>query len=362
MHWGGRVAIAVAICLAAVLTGTTAVSAAEGTPLGHPEDVEADEIRLDVTLADDGSAAWQIEFWVWLDDTDRETAFAELEDEIAENPDEPLTDFRTRMDATVVDASEATDREMAAREYKVDTVRQQIPTEYGVVRYTFSWDGFAAVDGQEITAGDAIDGFFLEDGTRLRVDWPEDYELQAVSPEPDTTRETAVIWRGSQTEFASGEPRVTVAPQGGIQSWQFGVGAGLFALLVAGGVTWWRRHSGSAASESRAGSTAADSATTAESSAAEPAGARTDGATSDQDSRAAGQSSELLSNEEQVLRLLEANGGRMKQQAVVRELEWSDAKTSKVVRKLRENSEIESFRIGRENVLTLGNDEDRSLE
>ena len=61
--------------------------------------------------------------------------------------------------------------------------------------------------------------------------------------------------------------------------------------------------------------------------------------------------------------MLDANGGRMKQQTVVGELGWTDAKTSKVVSKLRDQDEIESFRIGRENVLRVidEDNEDTSL-
>jgi len=62
---------------------------------------------------------------------------------------------------------------------------------------------------------------------------------------------------------------------------------------------------------------------------------------------------ELLSNEEQVIQLLEANGGRIKQQRVASELEWTDAKTSQVIGGLREDEAVETFRFGRENVVTL---------
>jgi uncharacterized membrane protein len=62
---------------------------------------------------------------------------------------------------------------------------------------------------------------------------------------------------------------------------------------------------------------------------------------------------ELLSNEEKVLRLVEDNGGRMKQKQVVEELDWTAAKTSQVVGDLRDDEKLESFRLGRENVLTL---------
>ena len=68
---------------------------------------------------------------------------------------------------------------------------------------------------------------------------------------------------------------------------------------------------------------------------------------------------ELLSNEEQVLELIESEGGRMKQKAVAERLGWTDAKTSQVTKKLRENDELEGFRLGRENVLSLPGDDPR---
>jgi uncharacterized membrane protein len=43
----------------------------------------------------------------------------------------------------------------------------------------------------------------------------------------------------------------------------------------------------------------------------------------------------------------------MKQQDVVSELGWTEAKTSQVVGSLRDEGKLESFRLGRENVLTL---------
>ena len=61
----------------------------------------------------------------------------------------------------------------------------------------------------------------------------------------------------------------------------------------------------------------------------------------------------LLSNEEQVLKLLRDNGGRIKQQRVASELDWTAAKTSQVIGGLREDGDLETFRIGRENVVTL---------
>lgn len=62
---------------------------------------------------------------------------------------------------------------------------------------------------------------------------------------------------------------------------------------------------------------------------------------------------ELLSNEERVLALIEHEGGRLKQQEVAGTLDWTDAKTSQVVRKMRDEDQLDAFRLGRENVLVL---------
>jgi uncharacterized membrane protein len=58
-----------------------------------------------------------------------------------------------------------------------------------------------------------------------------------------------------------------------------------------------------------------------------------------------------------VRRLLESRDGRMRQQEVVAETGWTEAKTSQVVGEMRGAGTIETFRLGRENVLKL-TDED----
>ncbi|MFT4890965.1 MAG: putative membrane protein, partial [Halobacteriales archaeon] len=62
---------------------------------------------------------------------------------------------------------------------------------------------------------------------------------------------------------------------------------------------------------------------------------------------------ELLSDEERVERLLERNGGRMKQGDIVKETGWSNAKVSQLLSSMAEEERINKLRIGRENLITL---------
>lgn len=329
---------------AAQLSSSDSVSVA-----GEPEEIDADETRLDISLQEDGSAEWSVEFWVRLDDNESTEAFESIRDDIDEDPDAYTDQFADRIDGTVATAVSATDREMSAEEFAVDTARQSFGAEYGVVRYTFKWHGFAAVDGDELHAGDAIEGLYLDDETRLSISWPDAYDLVSVDPEPDDERDRTVIWHGSETDFVSDEPRVVVST-GGTGLGVAAIGAAALLVVIGVGAAWWYRTRTpvSGQSDDSPSHPSAEASETTPSTTA----AGTDATPDPRD--------DLLSNEEQILRLLEEYDGRMKQQTVVEELGWTDAKTSKVVSSLREDGELESFRLGRENVLSLPTDDGAS--
>jgi len=312
---------------------SVSAGSAQGTeaPAMEPDEIDADEVRMDIALQDDGSAEWTIEFWAQLDDNDSTDAFESLERDIEEDPDAYTHEFADRIDSTVATAGDATNRKMTADSFSVSTERQSLAREYGVVRYSFQWHGFASSENGELQAGDAIEGIYIDDGTRLLISWPKEYELTSVTPDPDDQRDRAVIWHGGETDFVSGEPRVVVSTTGTALSWPFIAGlVGVIGLITGAALWWFRTRTGEADDEP----TGSDPQPATEPAVSEP-------------------DDSLLSNEEQVLQLVEENGGRMKQKRVVEELGWTDAKTSKVVSKLREEGKLESFRIGRENVLRI---------
>ncbi|WP_226483074.1 DUF7345 domain-containing protein [Natrinema amylolyticum] len=368
----GVTAVVIAVLLVAAgpvatVTGAATAGQRQSSPFAVQQDrIDADEVRMDVALRPNGTAEWTLEFWVRLDDEESTTAFESLRDEIRTDPANHTQSFADRMNETVSTASNATGREMSADGFDVTTARQSLAREYGVVRYTFRWDGFAAVEGDELRAGDAIEGLYLDDGTRLLVEWPDGYERTSVTPDPDDERERAVIWRGGETDFVSGEPRVVATAAGtGPSAAAMAIAAVVVGGLAVAGVRWYRTRESTTA-QPAGGDDALDSDSDAGTEPTGGSGTASVSATADEsaDASATGApDTELLSNEEQVLRLVEERGGRMKQQAVVEELGWTDAKTSKVVSGLREDEKLESFRLGRENVLSLPDaDDERTNE
>ncbi len=321
---------------------------ADADVIAQPAGVEADSVRITVRLRENGTAEWTLGFRSLLDSENRTAAFESLQSDIDDDPDAYTAPFADRIRNTVAVAENETDREMAADGFSIETTKQSLGREYGIVTYRFRWVGFANVTGDTLRAGDAIDGFYLADGTKLRIEWPSEYSRQSVAPESDETHENAVAWVGGQTDFVSGQPRVAVAPGGPGLGLIGGIAAAVLLALVAGWYLIRQRGDDDAAVATPTATADADAtadAETADAAADDTAAADAEGS-SEPDP-------ELLSNEEQVVNLLDENGGRMKQKQVVEELGWTDAKTSKVVSGLREDGEIESFRIGRENVLTF---------
>jgi hypothetical protein len=320
--------VATALCLAAAVGGlwvVATVGASSGTAAqAQPQPVTPDTVVMDVQIHENGTASWEVIYRTRLNDAESTAAFESYEADVRNNSSKHSQQFAGRMNDTIVSAEEATDREMMGRNFDVRAETREFPQRYGIVVYSFQWTGFADTSGENVRVGDALSGLILNEKTRLLITWPREYETTTIRPEPDERRNGTAAWFGPTT-FSRDEPRVVLAPPATGPAdlpWRPVVlGVGVLAVLgvaIAGGAWFYRNRDG------RKG-------VKAESDPPE----------------------DLLSNEERVLRLLERRGGRVKQKAVVDEFDWTEAKTSQVVGSLREQGKIESFRLGRENVLSL---------
>ncbi|QLH80905.1 helix-turn-helix transcriptional regulator [Halosimplex pelagicum] len=368
-----RVAVSVAVvlvCLSAVgpalgaavqasgerssLNGQTA--AAQAQPLGFQSAVDPDVVELRAAVREDGTAAWTVDFRVRLDDDNATAAFESVQADVEANETAFTEQFATGMERTVASAENRTGREMALENVTVDASKERLPQEYGVLTYRFTWTNFAATDGDRLRVGDSLSGFFLDSESSLVLAWPAGYERQSASPEPDESGDSSVTWHG-QASFGPDEPRVVAVSGGGGPSAALIAGIAVFVLAAAAAGWLYRSRDEGGDGATEDGADTADAAATAGGAAgATAADADVDG---EPDAGGAdGPPEELLSNEERVIRLLESNGGRIKQQQIAGEFDWTDAKTSQVVGNLRDDDAVETFRIGRENVVALPEESD----
>ncbi|MFB6143066.1 MAG: helix-turn-helix transcriptional regulator [Halorientalis sp.] len=296
-----------------------------------------------ITLQPDGDARWTVRLNVSLDSTADREAFQSLASDFESGGDlRTLTAFR----AAVEEASTATGREMtlASVERSSETYND---TGQLVIRFT--WTNFARTTGQRLTVDDAFNstgGTWLQSlgqDQALVVSPPDGYTLVDATPSVDEVSSGSLRWEGPRT-FGPGDLSVTYRSVDRQVTFPVDVELVVGTLLLGGlllvGLVLYRRGSLRLPSPAAdpgdgSGDEGASAAATAESS------------TDDEVDE------ELLSDEERIERLLERNGGRMKQADIVKETDWSNAKVSQLLSSMDEAGRIDKLRIGRENLISF---------
>ncbi|WP_117365676.1 DUF4897 domain-containing protein [Natrarchaeobaculum sulfurireducens] len=308
---------------------------------------DADDVHIEVILQENGSATFTVDYR--FENTSSED-WETLRDDVEENPDSYAVAELSDWNEILEKGENETDREMELSDASVATDTSSTPRDMGHVQVSFTWSAFAHVELNRMEVGGALAGFTLVDDTTLQLFWPDEYVVRDVEPTPENPPDESVLWDGDGTEFSDGQPWLVLIENGesaadetgddvGPETPWLAVAGALGLLGIGAAVGWWLKRDNEPtgpASETPGGSSPTQ-ATAPEGTQRPPP--------------------ELLSNEERVLELLERRGGRIKQQEVVSELQWTEAKTSQVVGNLREADEIDVFRIGRENVLALPEEE-----
>ena len=325
--------------------------------------VDPDIVVMRADVRESGDAAWTVDLRVRLASENETAAFESVQDDVEANASAFTGQFGTGMNRTVRSAENATDREMALANLTVSATIEGTPQRYGVLTYRFTWENFAGVDGDRLRVGDALSGFFLDSESSLVLAWPDGYERTSVTPPPDQSSSDSVTWNG-RTSFGPEEPRLVVSTgtsASGLPGTMLLAAVVAVAALLAGGWLVAGRlredDSGEPLGDDAGGASAATDTAGGSGTDADGTGAAGED-TAERDDEATEPPEELLSNEERVIKLLEANGGRIKQQQIATEYDWTDAKTSQVVGSLRDEDAVETFRIGRENVVALPEESD----
>ncbi len=353
-HLLAAVALLGTAAVVMAVAATPAASAAPAHAVGASQPLDANA-TIEIRLQANGDARWTVTTWFTLeDDIDRST-YDELATrfEDGSTSDLGLPTFREAL----ADASQQTGREMAiADERRSTATAAEVANGTGSLSLSFTWTNFARVaDNGTMTVGDV---FRLENGTwfsgltanqTLVVRPPDGFRVTS-STVPVT--DDALRWTGPRSLDAdalsatfAGDAPPQQPPTNGLPWLAIVLGVlVLVGAVLTGGyllgrdVDWgdlaWL---GGSASE---GTETDEQPDHPPSDAAEP--------TDDE----ADVDVELLSDEERVERLLDQNGGRMKQATIVKETGWSNAKVSQLLSAMAEEGRIDKLRIGRENLIS----------
>ncbi|QCC46677.1 helix-turn-helix transcriptional regulator [Halobellus limi] len=398
---------------AAVETGSPDRIAALRAPEVHRQvdDETPPRTTVEISLQSDRSAEWRVETHYALDTENETRAFRTLASRY-ESGDADVGPNAVLFEALQRRASESTGRSMRIENVTYHSSIDE-SAERGTLAVTFRWTNFLREGENETLVLDDV--FTLPTAeTDERRTWlsifdadqeilirpPDGYTVTGTSIAVQQRESAIVLAEPSDFEGEEAELRVTYSPVGPADRLPIGVlaGAGIVALVVLAAVWMLRTRSGGAGApwgssppddgapptaeaDADGGSDAPYAGTAAEadgrngtgeaggppSGAERPASADADApAGADIPDDAVNETEadlSLLSDEERVERLLERNGGRMKQATIVDETDWSDAKVSQLLSAMAEEGRVDKLRLGRENLISLPDDaESRDAE
>jgi uncharacterized membrane protein len=283
----------------------------------------ASSVTYTVTVQEDSSALWQLEYRTLLASDDDAAAFDAYTREL---PSVYLPQVQDLMQRSAAQASVAASRPMAIGNVTGNAVVQTSPTgRYGVVIYSFSWSAFAEPDG-DLAVGDAFaGGLYLAKDNTLILRYPYGWSVKRAEPAPDIERD-GLVWYGLRS-FGPGEPRVTLEkspfPLVPVIIVLF-----LISLAGAGFMMYQRKKSQTVPEEH-----------------ADPEGP----ATHLSEAEAAGL-------EERIVKLLEAAGGEQHQSEITRALGIPKSTVSSAIGSLHAKGVIVKVKKGRENLIRLVRD------
>jgi len=277
------------------------------------------KVTYTINIKENGSAIWDVEYRTLLSTKED---FDSFENYSAQINSKYLVEFRELMQRSAQEAAVATARTMVARDFNGETIIQSTPTgKYGVVHYTFTWTNFAKT-GQNINVGDVfVGGLYLSNDNTLIIQYPQDYTVEQVMPQPDQIRD-GMIWYGLRS-FSSGEPQIILAKPSFTST--IVIISVIIGLFIAGGVFLIMRKK------------EAEEKTSPEIP----------------ETNIQIPEIEMLDVEDRIMKILKESGGTLYQSEIGRQLNLPKSTVSSALNELHGKNIIQKIKKGRENLIRV---------
>lgn len=225
-------------------------------------------------------------------------------------------------------ASSITNRTMDATNFNVSAYVLLTITGYqGIIEYEFFWIGFASVDKDQIRIGDVFFEVrpFLLEKEELNIHYPEGYTVSHVEPDPDyvSDKDRIVIWIGPK-DFATGTPAITLTRETSnfFQDLQtYGLVIGLVVLGASFFALFYRFRIRKRRIEER--------------------------------EYIPSPIWEVESEEDKIVKLLQASGGYLRQSMIAEKLGFSKSRASEILSAMEKKGLIKRQKKGREKIVIL---------
>jgi len=383
----------------AVSPGSVAAAADRSGPINESGDLPTQDrftsTTFNIEVYENGSARWTFNYYTASLNDSESDQFRTFANRFESEETDLWRNFRASARTLAASGANATERNMTVSGFRRSASLNSATIDTrGRVQMSFLWTRFARVEGTDVVVGDVFEGelyiaanqwLVFETGPNLRFDPAE------IDPMPDTNSSTSIAdsdtitWKGerrfsdnrprvvfsvsqsgeqptategtTETAMATGMPTTSATKQAGSDGPLQLLLVGLFVLAVGiGAVVAWRSGLLDRMTAGDDGETTGDGATETNASAG-PSTAAAAGESEAANDEPGVAEEELLSDEDRVVRMLETNGGRMKQANIVDETGWSKSKVSMLLSEMEDEEVISKLRVGRENIVSLSGHE-----
>jgi len=274
-----------------------------------------------------------IEYKVRIDQNNSATWLITQVSDIAA-PIDSWDSFQTRIYDLIDNAAATTKRSMAIDERSLQ-INTTVSASSKTTEYMFTWLNFSTAQNSELTFGDVflVNGFFtqLYGEASLQINYPPDYSVKSVTPEPNSRDEAAGMLRWYRTQDLENNPTKIVLTQTQHGIIQNGVseqtmlvisaaGIGIAAVLVASFLMVKRRRQSSQISPN-----------------------------------VQSVAVQVETEEDKILNTLRASKGSMRQSDITDQCRFSKAKTSQLLTALEKRGVVTRHKSGRDKIVTLQN-------
>lgn len=278
-----------------------------------------------ITISDDGTALWNVEYRTPLTTDEEVSAFESYSQDLASRY---LPELQALMQNSAAQAAKGTGRQMSVENFNGNAVIQTNPTgKFGVVTISFYWTHFADPDGG-LSVGDAfVGGLYLSKDNTLVILYPDGYGVSSVEPAPDQQDGNKLVWYGVRS-FGNGEPAIVFEKT----TFPFVLviaGVVLFIIVLSGLIVYRRKKNEDSPSPAAILSEETE----------DPAEPLSD--------------ADRLGIEDRILRQLRENGGEQYQSELVKILGIPKSTLSSALNGLHDRQIIIKIKKGRENLIRL---------
>jgi uncharacterized membrane protein len=341
-----------------------------------------DSVEFHITVSENGTAEWTFTYQRTLNNETEREQFERFANEFENNSTQLYENFKQQSRKLASAGQNATGRAMKAQHFKKEAyVGGLVNENRGIVKMSFQWTSFATAEGETVVIGDVFEGgLYIGPNQSLVVHTGSGLQFESAQPAASAqpsgdslAASESVTWQGER-DFIDQRPRVKFEPMKGTTTTttEETTTAGDNATVTtnsagqppAGGGDDWSllmMFIGAvvvllglaAAFAYRQGDFGSLSGNTDAPDGGDAGGAAAAGNGGTNSSEPSVSDEELLTDEARVKKLLDENGGRMKQVNIVEETGWSKSKVSMLLSEMEEEGDISKLRVGRENIISL---------